>query len=75
LDGAKFLQILRRASKAGSTPVVIVTALDRDVAEDRIGDSAVAGIVVKREKLFEELRAKVRMVLGHGHQGEPAAMS
>ena len=63
LDGAKFLQILRRASKAGDTPVVIVTALDRDAAEERIGGAQVSGIVVKRERMFENLLAKVRAVL------------
>lgn len=70
LDGAKFLQILRKASKAGSTPVLIVTALDRDVAQDRIGNAAVDGIVVKRERLFEDLLGKVKGLIG---PGKPAA--
>ena len=64
LDGAKFLQILRKSMKTGNTPVVIVTALDRDVAEQRIGQSPVEGIVVKKDKMFHDLLEKIRQVVG-----------
>jgi DNA-binding response OmpR family regulator len=71
LDGAKFLQILRRTAKTGSVPVVIVTALDREVAEQRIGANLVEGIVVKKDKMFHDLLDKIRQVVGAPGSHDP----
>src|SRR5437868_1079096 len=46
LDGAKFIQILRKSMKDGNVPVVVVTALDLDAAEQQIDGSHVEGIVI-----------------------------
>jgi DNA-binding response OmpR family regulator len=65
LDGAKFLTILRKSIKGGMTPVVIVTALDKEVARDRIGASFVEDIVVKKaDRMLQELVQRVRALVG-----------
>src|SRR3954469_24694675 len=65
LDGAKFLQILRKSIIGGNTPVVVVTALDRDAAAERLGNATVEGIVVKKpDRIIKDILTKVRGVVG-----------
>jgi len=65
LDGAKFLQILRQATTGANTPVVAVTALDKEVAQARIGSAPVEAIVIKKpDRMVEDILATVRMIVG-----------
>ena len=65
LDGAKFLEILRGYAARSTTPVVIVTALDRPEALARIGRNPAQGIVEKKGAgFYDELLKRIEVVIG-----------
>jgi CheY-like chemotaxis protein len=65
LDGAKFLEILRSYASRSTTPVVIVTALDRREAMARIHPNPTQGIIEKKGAgFYDELIDRVRMIIG-----------
>ena len=73
LCGGKFLKIFRRAMKAGDIPVVVVTALDREMAERRLDGMPVEGMVFKRGQMLQELKARLRTLLGTTDRGAGGA--
>jgi DNA-binding response OmpR family regulator len=65
LDGAKFLQILRSYASRSTTPVVIVTALDKREAMARIAPNPTQGIIEKKgAHYYDELIKRVETVIG-----------
>ena len=67
LDGPKFLNILRGHASGSSIPVLVVTALDRGEAEQRLRDGSAQGVVEKKGHTFyDDLLEGVRMIVGSG---------
>ena len=67
LDGPKFLNILRGHTSGCSIPVLIVTALDRGEAEQRLRGGSTQGLLEKKgDGFYEDLLRSVQLIVGSG---------
>ena len=68
LDGARFLEFLRKGMSNTRIRVVVITALDPSTAIGKIGDNRVDGIVIKKGDLVQNLLQEVRALVGPGNR-------
>lgn len=68
LDGARFLEILRRGAQSHSIPVIIVTCLDAHDVRSRLDELEVDGIFTKRNHYIERLMEQVTRILDEGRE-------
>jgi|SRR5687767_15796905 len=71
MDGATFLNILRKAANTHAVPVLIVTALSHEDAAPRLKSALVNGVFTKGADLIDDLLAQVNRILGPDLVNDP----